>query len=239
MNGNAIARHYARLTPEERFRLILAASGRGDETVRQRLVNAGGRIDLSVSDHAPYGLAFVELANLFYIDLLEAAACYRDAFGYAADAGDIRDDDEAERQENNEKGDDGDEPDAAAATDVPGDDNPDRPLWLRAIDLTMAAGYMLRTRADGWHLFCERLDVPPHLLWERLPGFDRLERAVATAEKVAFTPEGYLRWLNMIRPKGEAELSVVPRTPANVADATSEMHRQHAARWAGSPGENG
>jgi len=31
MNANAVAKHYGILTPEERFRLILAASGRGDE----------------------------------------------------------------------------------------------------------------------------------------------------------------------------------------------------------------
>lgn len=34
MNANAVAKHYAILTAEERFRLILAASGRGDAAER-------------------------------------------------------------------------------------------------------------------------------------------------------------------------------------------------------------
>lgn len=74
MNVNALARNYGRLTAEERFRLILAAGGRGDEAERDRLAQAGGRLTLSVPDHAPYGHAFEELVLLTYIELLEEAA---------------------------------------------------------------------------------------------------------------------------------------------------------------------
>ena len=52
MNANAVARHYGKLTPEERFALILAAGGR-EEAKQDRLINAGGRITLSMPDHAP------------------------------------------------------------------------------------------------------------------------------------------------------------------------------------------
>jgi len=38
----ALARHYDNLTPEERFRLILAAGARGDKVEQDRLVNSGG-----------------------------------------------------------------------------------------------------------------------------------------------------------------------------------------------------
>src|SRR5262245_39764486 len=38
MNVNSVVNRYKNLTPEERFRLILAASGRGDESERDRLV---------------------------------------------------------------------------------------------------------------------------------------------------------------------------------------------------------
>jgi hypothetical protein len=92
----ALARHYDHLTPEERFRLILAAGSRGDEAERDRLVNSGGRIALSMQDHAPYAHAFDELAFLIFIELLEEAARYLEAFAHADDADEILDDDEEE-----------------------------------------------------------------------------------------------------------------------------------------------
>ena len=61
MNPNDLARHYGRLSPEERFKLILAAGARGDEAEQQRLVDAGGHITLSCPDHTPYTRAFDEL----------------------------------------------------------------------------------------------------------------------------------------------------------------------------------
>jgi hypothetical protein len=44
IDTKTLARHYANLTPEERFRLILAAGSRGDEAERDRLVSTGQRI---------------------------------------------------------------------------------------------------------------------------------------------------------------------------------------------------
>ena len=61
MPGKGLANLYARLTAEERFRLIFAASARGDEAEQGRLLAAGGRLTLSVQDHAPYGFAFQQL----------------------------------------------------------------------------------------------------------------------------------------------------------------------------------
>ena len=42
MNASTVTKHYGLLTPEERFRLILAAGGRGDEAEQDRLVSTGG-----------------------------------------------------------------------------------------------------------------------------------------------------------------------------------------------------
>jgi hypothetical protein len=84
----ALARHYDHLTPQERFRLILAAGSRGDAVERDRLVNSGGHIALSMRDHAPYAHAFDELAFLVFIELLEEAARYLETFAHADDAGD-------------------------------------------------------------------------------------------------------------------------------------------------------
>ncbi len=80
MKAPPLAKNYKCLTPEERFRLILAASGRGDEAERDRLKNAGGRITLSLQDHAPYAQAFGDLALLIFIELLEEAASYQEGF---------------------------------------------------------------------------------------------------------------------------------------------------------------
>jgi hypothetical protein len=87
MNAKAVARHYGSLTPEERFRLILAASARGDEAERDRLANASGRISLSVPDHSPYAHAFQELALLSFIELLDQAASYSNVASIIARAG--------------------------------------------------------------------------------------------------------------------------------------------------------
>jgi hypothetical protein len=125
------------------------------------------------------------------------------------------------------------EADANAAADAEASDARDRPGWQRLLDLALAAGYTLRTKADGWQRFCARLHVPAFLLWQDLPGFDRLQRSLALAEKAAFATEGRRRWLNAIRPAGAPELTEVPLTIEDVADATEEAFRQRVHWWGG------
>jgi hypothetical protein len=225
MKAPPLAKNYSLLTPEERFRLILNASGRGDEAEGARLVNAGGKITLSMPDHAPIAHAFNELAFLTFIELLDEAARYQDSFAFADETDDI-DTDEAEEEESDE---------ATEETDANADEEDDsqEPVCLRTLDIALAAGYMLRTKADGWKLFCERLNVPPFLLWEIHPGFDRLQRALALAEKAAFVPEGFLRWLNRVRPEGEPELTAVPLTVEGVAEETEQTFRWRVQWWGG------
>jgi hypothetical protein len=99
--------------------------------------------------------------------------------------------------------------------------------------MALAASFALRTKADGWKLFCARMAVPPFALWEGLPGFDRLQRALKLSENAAFVPEGFLRWLNAIRPAGEAERAEVPLTVEGVVTATEELFRQRIQWWGG------
>jgi hypothetical protein len=236
MNANAVAKHYACLTPEERFRLILAASGRGDAVERDRLVRAGQWIKLALPNHAPYVHAFDELALLTYLELLKAAACYRDALDRAVSGRDWSGN-EAEQTNDDRREVAGAEVeatvDAKASADAGAPDARNRPAWQRTLDLALAAGFTLRTEADGWLRFCERLHVPPFLLWQDLPGFDRLQRALALADKAAFVPEGMRGWLNTIRPAGAPELTEVPLTVEAVADATEEAFRQRVHWWGG------
>ena len=220
MNAGAVSRLYGSLTPEERFRLILAASGRGDEVERIRLVSAAPRITLAMPDHSPFAQAFRELAFLIFIELLAEAGRYTEALALA-DASTQEEPEEEERGEGEE------------AAEPANEGTGKRSLSERFLDLAWAAGFMLRTKADGWKLFCERLNVPPFLLWGGLPGLDRLQRALSLAENAAFVPEGFLRWLNRTRPKGAPERADVPLTVEGTADATECLFRERAAWWNG------
>jgi hypothetical protein len=222
MKAPPLANKYDSLTAEERFRLILAASGRGDKTERDRLKNAGAQITLSMADHSPYAHAFDEVAMLIYIELLNEAASYKEFLCSPNDACNDSDDEGTE-----------DEDAAPEDTKAKSDDSLEQedPDFIRTLDLALAIGYLLQTKANGWKLFCERLNVPPFLHWEILPGFDRLQHTLAIAEKAAFVPEGFLRWLNRRRPKGMPELTTVPITAEGIATEIAEAYRQRARWW--------
>jgi hypothetical protein len=231
MNANAGARHYDRLTPEERFRLIVAAGVRGDDAERNRLVNAGKRIVFSMPDHAPQGHAFKDLVLLIFIELLEAAADYFDAFHQADDA------ELFSGEEADDEPDDGEADDDEAEPDVDTGEaeakREDRTIGERLFDLALAKGFVLKTKANGWKLFCERMNVPPFAGWEGLPGLDRLQDALKLAEEAAFVPEGFLRWMNDVRPAGEPKLTEVPLTVERMADATAKLFRDRVEWWGG------
>src|SRR5262249_4810288 len=129
------------------------------------------------------------------------------------------------------KGDAADEKESEAKAKSVEEAPSERPLWQRFFDMALAAGFVLRTKAEGWKLFCERMTGPPFALWEILPGFDRLQRALKLAERVAFAPTGFLRWLNDIRPAGETKRTEVPLTVEGVAAATEEMFQKRVEWW--------
>jgi hypothetical protein len=209
MKTSLAAQDYSRLTPEERFRLILAASGRGDQAERDRLIQTGRRITLSMPDHAPYAHAFDELADLTFIILLEDAATYHDAFDRCHEE-ELEESEEAE-----------------------GPDPEDEIIRDRDLDLLLAFGYILKANLEGWKLFCEKQNIPPFLHWEMLPGYERLQSALALAEKVAFTPEGFLKWLNRIRPVEEPELTELSLTADEMAKANEKVFQERVRWWGG------
>jgi hypothetical protein len=221
MNANAVTRQYGKLTPEETFRLILAAGVRGDEAERDRLVRSGGRITLSFPAHAPYGLAFEELALLTYIELLDAAAFYDLVAARATEA--LRDGIEHSRRHKRRRA-------SAERGGAAGEGGPEYPAWHRLLQMEYAAGYILRAKADGWRLFCARWNDAPDLLWERmaLPGLDRIRRALAAAETAAFTAAGMADWLNARRPADAPEISVA--NIITVEAAADEHDRAFRAR---------
>ena len=225
MKAPPLAKNYSCLTTEERFRLIMAAAGRRDEAERDRLIRAGGRVTLSMPDHAPYAQALNALASHVFMDLLEEAARYHDAFDHL-DSAEREDSDDAEEKSE-------DQPDSKMDEEPEDQPGASWSVWKRYFDLVLASGYILRAKAEGWKLFCERLNIPPFLLWEKLPGFDRLQRALDLAQKAAFVPKGFLRWLNRIRPAGEPELTKVPLTADGLANANEQAFQELVQWWSG------
>jgi hypothetical protein len=80
MNSHELARHYDQITAQERFSLLLAAETRGDQEEFHRLMETAPRKNYSVPHHAPLVDAFFDLSKMHFMQLLETAACYLDAF---------------------------------------------------------------------------------------------------------------------------------------------------------------
>jgi hypothetical protein len=236
MKDHRIARHYGSLTPEERFRLIVAAGARGDEVEQARLVRAGQRITLSVQDHAPYAHAFEELALMVYLELLEEATHYLELFTRdrgdrdIVDAEEVEEGEEARRETNSADKKESVRNTRASSTE---DDAEEPCVWEGYLDLALAVGFVLRTKAEGWKLFCQRLTIPPLAFWKSLPGFHRLQQALDVSERAAFYPEGFLRWMNRVRPAGEPEQLQVRLTAEGWAAAAEAMFRERIAWWGG------
>ncbi len=231
MSEGSLAKMYGSLTAEERFRLIMAASGRGDEAEAQRLAMAGEQVTFRTAAHAPYAFAFNEVSELTLLELVDTAASYQEALLHLHSDEDEADDAEEANLDH--------EPEEDTAEEGSGEEcneefeldwnRPGGPRWLGA---ALGMGFMLKTKADGWKLFCERMGIPPFLLWKGLPGFDRLQRALKGAERAAFTPKGMIRFLNSIRPEGEPEVDPARLiTVEKCADEAEATYRKRAEWW--------
>ena len=247
MNANALVKHYDRLGPEERFRLILAAGARGDEAEQDRLALAAPRITLSSLHHAPWSHAFDQLATLVYVELLEEVAKHQDAFERWCDATEVsddeNDDDDANQHDDSEDeedaGEDGEEKLHEIDDAMLADNDQKPPIWARVLELYYAQGFILKTKIAGWKLFCQRLTLPPLVLWQPLPGFDRLLRATDLLENreqgppPAFEPEGMVNWLNRVRRAGQPETTLARLlSPEHFADDL-EVGLRHCVKMYG------
>ena len=215
MKTNPMAKHYAHLSPPERFRLLMAAGGRDDKAEQDRLMRAGARIELSVQDHVPYAQAFAEVAMLTFLAVLDHACRFLDLLPLAAPV-----------------------TSACSAGEDAGDEvkpaNHDN-LVRPCADLALAAAYVLQAQTEGWKLFCRELNVPFFSAWEALPGFGRLQRALADADQLAVSPEQFLGHLNTLRPTASSKLTVVPGhlTAAGMAAGIEEVYRWRVGWWGG------
>jgi len=80
MNTAVLTRQYDKLTAQERLALLLAAEARGDRHEFNRLMETAPRKNYSVPHHAPLLDTFLDLSKLHFMQLLDTAACYFDAF---------------------------------------------------------------------------------------------------------------------------------------------------------------
>jgi hypothetical protein len=224
MNLNTLARHYENLTPEERFRLVLAADARGDKAQRARVAAASPTITRSGKDYVPFFQIFDLLSLGILLELLEAAADYRESlFGDSCAEDPVREnagDEHAQANELEAKPEDDTaeekttEADAQEAAGGGSENATELPYSV----ITLVKGFVLKVKAAGWALFCERLTIPPFARWGSLPCLRRLLCALAHAERAAFTPEQMLAWLNASRPAGTPALTEMKAlTPEKVA----------------------
>jgi hypothetical protein len=213
MNLNATTKLYDQLTAEERFRLIMAAKGRGDEAERDRLVRSAPRHSYHMWHHEPYCDAFQELSTLIFLDIVEFATCQLKTWELVRD----------------------NFPDNGAEDAAKKHEKTFRPMWHVFTELALAIGYQLRIRRDGWILFCERLSVPPFLLWENLTGFERLQDNLERCDKLdIFSPQGMASWLNYVRQTGELEIKMEElETPEIIARILDQRFRHGVQKWLG------
>jgi hypothetical protein len=223
MTDLALQRHYSELSGEERFRLILAASGRGDTVEKERLSKAAHRIELVTPDHAPASFGFNNLSLMTYIELLDAAGFYREVMTMEEHEEDLK----FEREWKGRIEEMEDDEEEYVPLDVQGL-KPDK----RSLGMTLAAGCILREKARGWVLFCERIGVPPFLLWDDLPGYDRLKRDMDIAETFAFSREALLRWCNRKEEPGEQKIKEVISAEQCAVEAEL-LYRKQVEWWGG------
>jgi hypothetical protein len=76
MTTNGLARHYGALTPDERLPLIMAASRRGHEAERQRLIDSAPHSLYKMADCYGRMDTFQTLTLLYWCELLETAGLY-------------------------------------------------------------------------------------------------------------------------------------------------------------------
>jgi hypothetical protein len=86
MNTTKLAKHYPLLSPAERLSLMLAAAARGDDMEHARLTDSAPRVRYQLPDTFGRALAFLMVAALHRMQMLNLAALYFKASALAESA---------------------------------------------------------------------------------------------------------------------------------------------------------
>ena len=228
MNANGLAKHYDKLTAEERFALTMQAIARDDDPELARLGTAAQRFRLSVPDTSPYLDAFQEVRLCAMIELLDLAAYLDDMMSHL---------DEAAAEQGRDSYYDVSEVEAALANAESTDE-----VSLQVSGLVMSAGYLLKTRMAGWQLWCVRRHLPPLAFLKDLPGYERMMRVLELTQDApdqrgrAFTAAAMLHWINQLaRRLGKPNLTELPCTAETIADDYEWLFEVRRRSHAGEP----
>lgn len=215
MNKHRLNPLYDRIQPQERFRLIYAASARDDMAEYYRLIDAAPRKRVSVPDYFGASRAFDEVSMLIFIELVDDARAYVESRERADDFYE----DELVRQLE------------AARLELP-IEVPGSP-WRRAHDIRRASAYRLHAKAQGWVQCCESMTVPAFRVWELFPGYERLQAGIAMAEQDRFNADEMLAWLNRVRPKDQPPSPSLNLSIAGFAESVRQLLAVRTAFWNG------
>jgi len=191
MTTKTLANNYGMLTPEERFSLIMAAIGRGDEVDQERLTNASKRITFSSMDYSSYAHAFQELQFSTYDELLDDAAFYLECLAERDQQ--LRNSIEADKTKKTI---------SRTKGRTRERDDVEWPDWHRSGRMAYAVGFLFKAKLEGWSLFCKRINIWSPVLWDQadLPGLDRIRRAFTLVHAGgAFTSAAEMaHWVNEV-----------------------------------------
>jgi hypothetical protein len=213
MKSIQLAKHYEKLTPMERYALIQAAIGRGDEKERQRLMQSAPQVRYFADHHWGVATAYGFLANILFMKLLAiAAGCFEALARFEALAK-------------------GADPGAKLGAEPECCD-----MWEEVLFLGYEfLGYEFKTLLAAWRQFCAELQFDPERRWSSLPGFDSLKRAELYSggdpetgvAGLAFGAEEYARCL-AVRDGHDPDSELDPETlkvywPSTVADVVARL----------------
>ena len=161
MNTQMVARYYDRLSPRERFPLIVAARSRGDEAEAQRLMRSAPTTLRKVVHYRGLAEAIGELSLLHLCQLLHLAALLGQA--------DLRWLHSAQRRPRR-------------------GNRQDRRERQLLHDVRLHA-YLFLVESEGWYRFCAERNLDPDVLVRDFPGYTTVKAAEKVARVLAYTPE--------------------------------------------------
>ena len=209
MTTNHLARYYQTLTPWERLPLIVAACERGDAVEEERVARSAPRHGFRVPDYWGLAEGLSDLAKLYLLEQLDAAALYWRLAG-------VLDQEPLGRP-------------------TPEERQRDERRW----QLLKMLAYRYVVRADGWRLLCQQMHIDPAVLLKELPGYDAVQQMEPVARQLAFSAEEALAFLRAqveaVRPP-EGETAAVQReykidTAADVAQSMRAFLQERLDAW--------
>jgi hypothetical protein len=171
MNTHGLSQLYDQLTPAERLALIMAASVRGDEAEKQRLIAAAPEVSLRVPDYYPLAKALANVVDYHLLTLLDLAAQFWQWWGMWITH--IGRDSSAGNPKTGRR----------RKTDA------DRLREWRVRGITRYFASRFVAHRHGWQQFCTDMHIDPEVQLDFMIGWDTILRTDEAARELAFSAE--------------------------------------------------